>query len=460
MIDVLCPFDQSLIRSIAKQSQEDAARMLATAKALYHNRNEWLLPHQRIAILNRLAHLVENEADDFAMLIASEGGKPLPDAKVEVARAIDGIRLAVKELPHIMRGEEIPMGLTAATENRSAATHYEPIGVVLALSAFNHPLNLIVHQVIPAVAVGCPVIVKPASATPLNCLRLCELLTQAGLPVGWCQPIICDNDTAEKLASSSDIQFLTFIGSAKVGWMLKSKLAPGVRCALEHGGVAPVIIAEDANIEKALPLLVKGGFYHAGQVCVSVQRIYAPRAMAEDLATKLGQAAEQLKVDDARLHDTEVGPLIKPSEIDRVANWVDNAVAAGATLIAGGKKLSATLYAPTVLLNPPKDAEVSTKEIFGPVVCVYSYDDRLDAIASANSLDFAFQASVFTQDIAIAKDTADRLDAAAVMINDHTAFRADWMPFAGRRASGYGIGGIGYTMHDMVQHKLVVHNFS
>lgn len=460
MLKVTCPFDQSLLKEIPVQSWGDAQVMLSEAQSLFQNRDGWLSAHERIDILNRLKRLVQENADAFAVLISSEGGKPLMDARVEVIRAIDGIGLAIKELPHICRGEEIPMGLTAATEGRKAHTHYDPIGVVLALSAFNHPLNLIIHQVIPAIAVGCPVIVKPASATPLCCLWLCELLAEAGLPEGWCQPIICDNQTAENLATSNKIQFLTFIGSGRIGWMLKSKLAPGTRCALEHGGVAPVIVEKSANIDKMIPALAKGGFYHAGQVCVSVQRVFVPSALADSVARRLAKVAQALKVGDARLDDVEVGPLIKPQEVDRVHAWVQDAISRGATKVCGGEKLSNTLYQPTVLLNPPIEADVSQKEIFGPVVCIYAYDDVQEAIKQANGLDVAFQAAVFTEDLQAAQVISDQLDASAVMINDHTAFRADWMPFAGRRASGYGIGGIGYTMHDMVQHKMMVTYFS
>ncbi len=460
MIEVVCPFDLEVIKEVPSQSWDDAQSMLIKARELFDDRNAWLEAHERISILKRLAALVENEADELAMLIASEGGKPLIDAKVEVTRAIDGIYLAAKELPHVMRGGEIPMGLSSATVGRRAHTHYEPIGVVVALSAFNHPLNLIVHQVIPAVAVGCPVIVKPATATPLCCLRLCELLTQAGLPEGWCQPIVCDNQTAESLATSNLIHFLTFIGSGRVGWMLKSKLAPGVRCALEHGGVAPVIVDASANIDSMIPALAKGGFYHAGQVCVSVQRVYVPTANANMVAEKLADVARNLKVGDAREEDTEVGPLILPKEVERVDSWVQEAVGSGANLICGGSKLTNTTYSPTVLLDPPVSSNVSTKEVFGPVVCIYSYESLDTAISAANALEVAFQASVFSEDIRNANYIAERLDASAVMINDHTAFRADWMPFAGRRASGYAIGGIGYTMHDMVQHKMIVQNFN
>ena len=455
-LDVSSPFDGSLIRTIPMQSADDAEAMLEKALACYRNRDGWLEHHERIAILKRLALSIDAEADDFALLIAQEGGKPLMDARVEVARAIDGIGLAIKELSQVMRGQEIPMGHTLAATGRTAFTTYEPIGVVVAISAFNHPLNLIVHQVVPAIAVGCPVIVKPAQTTPLNCIRFVELVYEAGLSEEWCQCIVCDRNVAEKLVTDTRIHFFTFVGSAKVGWMLRSKLAPGVRCALEHGGAAPVIVDDTASLDTVIPSLLKGGFYHAGQVCVSVQRVFAAESIATDLAQQLAQGAEQLKVGDATKEDTEVGPLILPGEVERVHAWVTEAVDDGAQLLTGGKKLSDTTYAPTVLLNPPRDAKVSTLEIFGPVVCVYAYKDRGEAIDRANGLDMAFQAAVYTNDLEVARDTIKHLDASAVMVNDHTAFRVDWMPFAGRRTSGYGIGGIGYTMHDMVQHKMAV----
>jgi len=455
-LDVSSPFDGSLIRTIPMQNADDAEAMLEKALACYRNRDGWLEHHERIAILEKLALLIDAEADDFALLIAQEGGKPLMDARVEVARAIDGIGLAIKELSQVMRGEEIPMGHTLAATGRTAFTTYEPIGVVVAISAFNHPLNLIVHQVVPAIAVGCPVIVKPAQTTPLNCIRFVELVYEAGLPEEWCQCIVCDRKVAEKLVTDSRIHFFTFVGSAKVGWMLRSKMAPGVRCALEHGGVAPVIVDDTASLDTVIPSLLKGGFYHAGQVCVSVQRVFAAESIATDLAQQLAEGAGKLKVGDATKEDTEVGPLILPGEVERVHAWVTEAVDDGAQLLTGGKKLSDTTYAPTVLLNPPMDAKVSTLETFGPVVCVYAYKDRREAIDRANGLDLAFQAAVYTNDLEVARDTIKHLDASAVMVNDHTAFRVDWMPFAGRRTSGYGIGGIGYTMHDMVQHKMAV----
>ena len=456
LLDVRSPFDASLIATIPMRNSSDARDMLDKAAALFKNRDGWFEHHERSAILKKLAGLVEAEAEEFAILIAKEGGKPLTDARIEVARAIDGIHLAAKELSHVMRGEEIPMGHTAASVGRTAYTTYEPIGVVVAVSAFNHPLNLIIHQVVPAIATGCPVIVKPAITTPLSCAHFVELVRQAGLPEGWCQLCVCDNDVSEILVTSDKINFFTFIGSAKVGWWLKGKLAPGVRCALEHGGAAPVIVDKSADLDKTIPSLLKGGFYHAGQVCVSVQRVFVDESIVTDVAKRLAEGAAALNVGDPIKAETEVGPLIIPREVDRVSEWVDEAVETGAELLTGGKKLSDTTYAPTVLLNPLADAKVSASEIFGPVVCVYSYANRQDAIDLANNLDVAFQASVYAQDLNVINDCIKRLDATAVMVNDHTAFRVDWMPFAGRRHSGYGVGGIGYTMHDMVQMKMAV----
>lgn len=457
-ITINSPFNGAVIDTIEMHDLDDANTMLKAASALFKNREAWLAHHERTVILKKLASLVEAEAEQFAMLIAKEGGKPIIDARIEVTRAIDGIQLAIKELSHVMRGEEIPMGHTAASVGRTAHTTYEPIGVVVAVSAFNHPLNLIVHQVVPAIAVGCPVIIKPSHSTPLNCQRFVALVHQAGLPTDWCQICVCDNTVAEALVTSPLISFFSFIGSAKVGWWLKSKLAPGVRCALEHGGVAPAIVDKTADLIKTIPSLLKGGFYHAGQVCVSTQRIFVHASLMDTVAKQLVDGATQLVVGDPTEDNTAIGPLILPKEVERVDTWVQEAVAAGATLLTGGKKLSETTYAPTILLNPPMDTKVSKMEIFGPVICLYDYTVLEEAISIANSLDFAFQAAVYTRDLQVANHCIQYLDATAVMVNDHTAFRVDWMPFAGRKHSGYGIGGIGYTMHDMVQPKMVVIN--
>nr|CRH04309.1 Putative NAD-dependent aldehyde dehydrogenases [Candidatus Magnetococcus massalia] len=455
MLTVVNPYNLQPIGSLPQVGWPTVESYLEQAWRLFRARHQWLPAYRRIEILERAAQLMEARQGELAFQIANEGGKPLIDARVEVARAIDGIKWCIRQLAH-MGGEEIPMDLTAAGSGRIAFSSREPIGPVVAVSAFNHPLNLIVHQVAPAVAVGCPVLVKPAPDTPLSCRSFVEILYEAGLPEPWCRMVVCDIPTAERMITDRRVAFFSFIGSGQVGWMLRSKLAPGTRCALEHGGVAPVIVDQGADLEQLIPALLKGGFYHSGQVCVSVQRIFAPREMAEPIAEQLAAGATKLVTGNATEEATQCGPLIRPPEVKRVESWVDEAVSSGAGLLCGGKPLGETTYAPTVLLNPSHDCRLSTQEIFGPVVSLYAYDQWSEAISQANALPYAFQAAVFTQRLNVAMQAVQELDATAVMVNDHTAFRVDWMPFAGRRESGHGVGGIGHTMRDMTQDKMAV----
>ena len=455
-VDVTAPFDGTHIATIETGDASAVETALNTAHELFKDKENWLTAEQRITILEKTADIMLSRFEELAVEAAREGGKPLTDSRVEVARAIDGIKNCV-EVIRSEHGEEIPMSRNAASMNRLAFTTREPIGVVVAVSAFNHPLNLAVHQIGPAVASGCPVIIKPAEDTPLSCFRLINILYEAGLPEVWCQGIVTtDHDAAEKLVSDNRVGFFSFIGSARVGWMLRSKLAPGTRCALEHGGVAPVIVAADADMDDAVPLLAKAGFYHAGQVCVSVQRIFAHESIADQLANRIAEAGDDMKIGDPTEVDTEIGPLIRHAETDRVDEWVQDAIQKGARCLTGGKKISDSCYQATVLLNPPDDAIISKNEIFGPVVCIYSYSDIDEAIAKANSLDVAFQASVFSKNIDTCMYAFKRLDASAVMVNDHTAFRVDWMPFAGLKHSGQGIGGIPHTFKDMQIEKMMV----
>ncbi|NOY47461.1 MAG: aldehyde dehydrogenase family protein [Chlorobi bacterium] len=455
MLKVTSPYDLSLIKEIPLVGKAEVEKALQTAYSLFLDQSKWIPSHERIAILHRVATIMETQIDELTKTAAQEGGKPLVDSKIEVLRAINGVQIAAEHIGQL-KGEQIPMGLTKASENRLGFTTREPIGVVSSISAFNHPLNLIVHQVITAIAAGCPVIIKPALTTPLSCLALVNILKEAGLPDGWCQAIICKNEAAEQLVTDSRVNYFSFIGSSKVGWYLKSKLSPGTRCALEHGGAAPVIVEKDADFTEMLPSLLKGGFYHAGQVCVSVQRVFVEESICENVANQLAKMASKLVVGNQMNENTEVGPLILPREVDRVEQWVDEAVDGGAKLLTGGKRISDTCYQPTVLLNPPANAKVSTLEIFGPVVCVYSYSEREKAIEIANSLDVHFQASVFTKNLDVALECVKKLNATAVMVNDHTAFRVDWMPFGGRDTSGIGMGGIQYSMHEMTREKLMV----
>ncbi len=458
VIEVLAPFDRSIIAEVETANADHIDQAMNVAYSLYRDKDSWLPLYKRIEILEKTAQIMVQKKERLAAEAAKEGGKPLVDSNVEVTRAIDGIHLCIETLK-TDQGEIIPMGVSPSSEKRIAITQKEPIGVVVAVSAFNHPLNLIVHQVAAAVAAGCPVIVKPAEDTPLSCLNFVNILWQAGLPTEWCQAVIPESiAVAEKLVTDERVGFFTFIGSAKIGWMLRSKLAPGVRCALEHGGAAPVIMAEDTDVATAVQKLGKGGYYHAGQVCVSVQRVFAHKTLADSFIEQLASYAKQQRIGDPTLEETDVGPLIRPAEVDRISSWVSEAKNEGAQCITGGNAISETCYECTVLASPSSESKVSTAEIFGPVVCVYEYDDLDLAIQQANALPFSFQASVFTNSLDTAMRVYKRIDASAVMLNDHTAFRIDGMPFAGLKQSGLGVGGIPYTIEDMQVNKMLVMN--
>ena len=311
------------VRELSYNTAEEAEQSLAAALELW--KRGPLPKSQRIDILEKASALISERAEALAKQIALEGGKPYTDALVEAHRAASSVKTAAETLSH-SAGTEIPMGITRPTEGYRAYTRIEPIGPVVAVSAFNHPLNLIAHQVAPAVAAGCPVVIKPASATPLSCLSFIDILREAGLPEAWAKPLLISNDVATKIVTDSRVAFFTFIGSARVGWSLRSKLAPGTRCALEHGGSAPAIIAADADIEDAADRLVKGGYYHAGQVCVSSQRLFVDAKVHAKFLEAFKSRVEALKVDDPQLKDTEVGPLIHPKEVVRVHEWVEEAV--------------------------------------------------------------------------------------------------------------------------------------
>lgn len=455
IIDVTSPFDGSKVGEVKLSSTEDVKKAIERARLTFDTKRDELPKYKVVAILEKVIEIMNSQKDELTKLCASEGGKPWVDSEIEVARAINGVKLAIEHMG-TSKGIEIAMGHSASSVNRMAYTMKEPIGVVAAISAFNHPLNLAIHQIIPAIAAGCSVVIKPATATPMSAIRVVEILKEAGLPDGWAQAVICEREASNVLTQSSKIDFLTFIGSANVGWYLNKNVADGVRVALEHGGVAPVIVEKDADFNELIPSLTKGGFYHGGQVCVSVQRVFVQEDIVGVVASKLSESASKLIVGNQLDPKTEVGPLINHNEVNRVEEWVNEAVTKGGKILTGGKRISDSCYEPTVILNPSDDALVSTNEVFGPVVCIYSYTNIDEAIKRANQLEVSFQASIFTKNIDKAMRAVKKLNATAVMINDHTAFRVDWMPFGGAKASGLGLGGIPDSIEEMSNQKLMV----
>ncbi len=453
---VTSPSKGETIETLTRKDWSEVSDMMD--KALKAFREKAYPAHERMKWLRSFQAKLQDEQEGAALMIAREGGKPLKDARAEVARAINGVELAISEMYHL-GGTEIPMGMTRPSENRLAFTTYEPIGLVVAISAFNHPVNLIIHQVIPAIATGCPVIIKPDSRTPLSAKRIVELLHAAGVPEAWCQFVVCGHEASENMATDDRTAFVTFIGSERVGWELRSKIAPGTHIALEHGGTAPVVMDKSASaetIEAMIPKLVKGGMYHAGQVCVSVQRVYVHASLIGAVTEQLQQAVNELVVGDAEDEKTDVGPIIDEKALKRIDDWVQEALEEGAELVCGGQKRGEFFYEPTILLNPSDHARVTTDEIFGPVICLYSYETEDEVIYRVNDTDYLFQAAVMGDHHETLMRLAKRIRTRAVMINDHTAFRVDWMPFGGAGKSGLGTGGIGYTMRDMLLEKLFI----
>ena len=454
-IIVTSPYDGTILAEIDSLNIKEVDLVLNRAKEAYDDQDNWLPKYKRVEILEKTMQIMRLRIDELTKIATLEGGKPFIDSKIEVQRAIEGIKVAIENISSF-GGKEITMGHTKSSINRIAYTMKEPIGVVLAISAFNHPLNLAIHQIVPAIAVGAPVIIRPSASTPMSAINFVEILYEAGLPRAYAQAIVCDREAAEYLVKSPKINYFTFIGSSSVGWHLNSIVANGTRVGLEHGGVAPVIVEADADIDELIPSLLKGGFYHAGQVCVSVQRIFVHESIINEVGERLKEGAEKLSVGDPIDSKTEVGPLITHKEVDRVASWVNDAINEGASLLCGGKRINKSCYEPTILLNPSGDSNVSKSEVFGPVICIYPYTNIEKAFKAANSLTVSFQAAIFTKNIDTALLAVKKLSATAVMVNDHTAFRVDWMPFGGANTSGLGMGGIPYSMKEMSKEKMML----
>jgi len=440
---------------VQSNTEEYVLAALDKAYQQYENKKNWLKPYERIAILESFLKRFHDNKNEIIDTAIQEGGKPKKHTQIEFERAMEGIEIAIRTLQNF-KGEVINMELNTASVNQTAFTIKEPRGVVLALSAFNHPINLTIHQVIPALAVGAPVLFKPASKTPLTGKKIINLLHESGLSKDMAQYISCNNEVTSKLIQNEKIAFMSFIGSEAVGWKLRSLLAPGASCSLEHGGVAPLIFEPDADIDASIDAIIESAFYHAGQVCVSLQRLFVHESILDDFIKILIPKVEALKVGDPFAEDTEVGPLISQEACNRINSWVTEARSAKTEILTGGTKIDANYFSPTVLLNPGENLQISCQEAFGPVLCLYSYKTLDEAIDRANQLPYAFQSSIYTKDINKAFYTCKNLNALTVLVNQVTSFRADWMPFAGYKRSGLGIGGIPYSMEEMSINKQII----
>jgi len=408
---------------------------------------------RRAEILARTAEGIRARREELARIIAMEAGKALKFARTEVDRAVQTFTVASEEAKRI-HGETLPFDAAPAGEGYFGFWQRRPIGVVVAIAPFNFPLNLVAHKVAPALAAGNAVVLKPASTTPLSSVALCEILAAAGLPAGGINLVIGSGATVgDRLVADPRVGKVTFTGSAPVGRHIVAR-AGIKKVTLELGNASPVIVAPDADLDLVAKRCALGAFYNSGQVCLSVQRVYGDRSIAEPFLEKFRLATEAMVVGDPLDERVEVGPMIDPGEAARAESWVDEAVSAGARVVAGGRR-EGSVYWPTLLENARPGMKVIDQEVFGPVASFLPYDTFEAALAAANASDYGLQAAVFTRDIGRVLAAIRTLDFGGVIINDTPTFRVDHMPYGGMRQSGIGREGVRFAMEEMTNIQVV-----
>lgn len=408
-------------------------------------------------ILNSVADKIKLNSEYLALLISTEGGKPLKDAIIEVHRSESTIRECAIEAGLIL-GEIIPMDKSSRGDGKTAFTKLYPIGTVLAISAFNHPLNLLCHQVGTAIAAKCSIVLKPAQNTCLSAFELYNYFIESGLEYEIFHILPIDGVETSKIVSDKRFQYVSFIGSEKIGWDIWKKVHPGTKVQFEHGGTSSAIVSSDADIDKALNSLLLSSFYHSGQVCVSTQNIFINEDIYDAFKSKFIEKAKVLKVGDAREQTTDCGPIIKKDALERIDIWVKEAESQGAKIILGGNIIKDNYYQVTILEDINYEMKVFKEEVFGPVVNLIRYSNLDEVIELLNKSEYAFQTCIFTENIDLAMYYADNIEQKACMINENNAFRVDWMPFGGYKKSGFGTGGVKYAIKDLSIEKLIVIN--
>ena len=454
-LDVLNPFDGSLVARtwLADDAQFEAAADAAVAAAPVMRR---LPAYERGAILARASRAIAERRDAIARQLAGEAGKPIRDALVETDRAAMTFQVASDEARRL-GGEYVPMDLAPHGAGRLALVKRMPVGPVAAISPFNFPLNLTAHKIAPAIAAGNPIVLKPATKTPLSAITLAEIVVGAGLPAEAISVLPMARKTGDRLVTDERFRLLTFTGSSAVGWDMKAR-AGRKKIILELGGNAGVIVDETADIPFAVSRVATGGFAFAGQSCISVQRVYVHRAVFDDFADRLVRAVEALTVGDPLDPATDIGPMIDEGEAARIDEWVREAAAAGARVRTGGRRLGGPLYAPTVLTGVPRDARVCTQEVFAPLVVLEPFETIAGAIEEVNRSTYGLQAGIFTADIEHALAAFDEIEVGGVMVNDVPTYRIDNMPYGGVKDSGLGREGPRYTIEEMTEPRLLVVN--
>ena len=446
--EVRSPFSGEVVGRIAKGGAEEAHRALDAAAAALR---EPLPAHERARILDATARLLEERQEEAAQLISAEAGKPLKQARVEAQRAVSTYTFAAVEARKLT-GEAVPMDASPAGVGKLALTLRLPIGVIGAISPFNFPLNLVAHKIAPALAAGCPVVLKPASATPLSALFLASLEEEAGLPAGWIN-VVSGSASAigDAIVEDERVKLITFTGSGAVGWGIAER-AHRKRVKLELGNATPAIVCCDAPPDTAAKLAANA-FSFAGQSCISVQRIFVMADAWDDFLAEFVPNVEGLKVGDPADDSTDVGPLISEDERDRVLDWIR---ASKGEVLTGGTLDDDGLIRPTVIASPATDDKDQCEEVFGPVVTLTRTSSLDDAIEQANATRYGLQAAIFSRDIRTCLEAARRLEFGGVTVNEAPTFRADQMPYGGVKASGNTKEGPAWTVREMTEERLVV----
>lgn len=452
-IEVRSPYDGGIIGSVPSCSAADVDRAVASARAAL---DAGPLPAwKRAAVLDAAAARLSERIEEFARIISAEAAKPIRTARVEAERAVGTFQFAAAEA-RTLAGEMIPLDAIPAGEGKIGFTLRVPIGVVGAIAPFNFPLNLVVHKVAPAIAAGCPVVLKPASQTPFSSILLAEMLIdECGLPADQLHVVTGGGSTVgNAIVDHPDVSLVTFTGSPEVGWSIRAR-APRKRVGLELGNNAPLVIAEDGDWETAAAKVKVAGFSHAGQSCISTQRIYVHESIADRFIAALVEHVASLVVGDPADEATDVSALISTSERDRVAGWVEEAVAGGASVAAGGRLSDDGILLPTVVTDVTPDMKVCALEVFGPVVAVARFTDVHDALSLANESAYGLQAAIFTRDIGTALSAIRTLDFGGVLVNEVPTWRADQQPYGGLRDSGNTREGPAYSVKEMTELRMV-----
>lgn len=452
--EIKSPYDGSSVATVHRAGPDEVERAIAGAVRAFEETRR-LPSWRREEILNAISRGIAERRDELAGTIALEAGKPLKTSRVEVDRAVFTFKIAAEESKRLY-GELVPLDWLPGNEGRRAEVRRVPLGPIAGITPFNFPLNLVAHKVAPALAAGNPIIVRPASQTPLAALILADIVYASGWPTDGFAVLPCSTDAARPLVEDERIKLLTFTGSPAVGWGLKSR-AGRKRVTLELGGNAAVIVNDDADVAYAAERVAWGGFTNAGQTCISVQRIYVHEAVYDEFVRELVRRVEELKVGDPLDEEVDVGPVIDAANAERIEEWLDEAKSAGAAVLTGGER-EGSVWRPTVLANLSEELRVSCEEVFAPLVGVTKFADVESAIDAAGRSEFGLQGGLFTNDLRVVERAFDRIDVGGLMVNDVSTYRIDHMPYGGVKSSGFGREGLRYAIEEMTELKLLTFN--